>query len=150
MLTSPKEIAPFQMLRTACPPAASGTQRSCAPTVGASTCVYGGSVTWGLAGAFAAAVAYGVATIMQAIGARRAGHAAGPDARLLLRLVRSTPYVVGLLLDGVGFALSLGALRTQPLFTVQAIVASSLAGPAVLAVVVLRARLAPLEWVALA
>jgi drug/metabolite transporter (DMT)-like permease len=107
-------------------------------------------VTWGLAGAFAAAVAYGVGTVMQAIGARRAGRAAGPDAQLLLRLVRSTPYVIGLLLDGVGFALSLAALRTQPLFTVQAIVASSLAVTALLTVAILRVRLAPLEWSALA
>jgi drug/metabolite transporter (DMT)-like permease len=107
-------------------------------------------VTWGLAGAFAAALAYGVATVMQAIGARRAGHSAGPDARLLLRLVRSTPYVIGLFLDVVGFALSLAALRSQPLFTVQAIVESSLAVTAVLAVVILRARLSPFEWGALA
>jgi drug/metabolite transporter (DMT)-like permease len=107
-------------------------------------------VTWGLAGAFAAAVAYGIATVMQAIGARRAGRAAGPDARMLLRLMRSTPYVIGLLLDGVGFALSLAALRSQPLFTVQAIVSSSLAVTAVLTVVVLHAHLAPLEWGALA
>lgn len=107
-------------------------------------------MTWGLAGAFAAALAYGVATVLQAIGARRTGHATGPDARLLLRLVRSTPYVIGLLLDAVGFALSLAALRSQPLFTVQAIVASSLAVTAVLAVAILHARLAPLEWGAIA
>jgi drug/metabolite transporter (DMT)-like permease len=107
-------------------------------------------VTWGLAGAFAAAVAYGVATVLQAIGARRLARATGPDARLLLRLVRSTPYVVGLLLDAVGFALSLAALRSQPLFTVQAIVASSLAVTALLTVVILHVQLSRLEWVALA
>jgi drug/metabolite transporter (DMT)-like permease len=150
MLTSPKEIAPFQMLRMSCLSEALGTQRSSADSAPTSTCVYGWRVTWGLAGAFAAAFAYGVATIMQAIGARRTGPAAGPDAQLLLRLVRSTPYLIGLLLDGVGFALSLAALRTQPLFTVQAIVASSLAVTAVLTVVVLGARLTPWEWGALA
>jgi len=107
-------------------------------------------VTWGLAGAFAAAFAYGIATVMQAIGARRAERATGPDARLLLRLMSSTPYVIGLLLDGVGFALSLAALRSQPLFTVQAIVASSLAVTAILTVIVLGARLTRLEWGALA
>ena len=106
-------------------------------------------MTWGLAGAFAAALAYGVATVLQAVGARRAGRSAAPDARLALRLLQSAPYVVGLLLDGVGFALSLAALRSQPLFTVQAIVSSSLAVTAVLAVVVLHARLAGLEWGAL-
>jgi drug/metabolite transporter (DMT)-like permease len=107
-------------------------------------------VSWGLAGAFAAAIAYGVATVLQAVGARSAAPAAGPDARLMLRLLRSIPYVVGLALDVVGFGLSLAALRSQPLFIVQAIVASSLAVTAVLAVLTLHARLDLLEWFALA
>jgi drug/metabolite transporter (DMT)-like permease len=111
--------------------------------------VYGYTVTWGLAGAFAAAVAYGVATVLQAVGARRTTKSDAPGARLLWQLVRSIPYVLGVLLDAVGFALSLAALRSQPLFTVQAIVASSLAVTALLAVVVLRTRLIPLEWIAL-
>jgi uncharacterized membrane protein len=112
--------------------------------------VYGDAMTWGLAGAFAAAIAYGSATVLQAVGARRAGRGDVPDARLLWRLVHSTPYVVGLCLDGVGFALSLAALLTQPLFTVQAIVSSSLACTAVLSIVVLHARLSTAEWGALA
>lgn len=107
------------------------------------------SVTWGLGGAFAAAVAYGVATVLQAIGARRTARSEVPDAHLLWQLLQSTPYIVGLLLDAVGFALSLAALRSQPLFTVQAIVASSLAVTALLAVATLHARLIPLEWIAL-
>jgi drug/metabolite transporter (DMT)-like permease len=55
-----------------------------------------------------------------------------------------------LLLDGVGFALSLAALRSQPLFLVQAVVASSLAVTAMLAVVMLNTRLSPREWLAVA
>src|SRR3954447_3424518 len=94
-----------------------------------------GSVSWGLVGAFAAAVAYGAATVLQAVGARRAGPAAGPDAHLMLRLLRSLPSLAGLGLDVVGFGLSLAALRSQPLFVVQAIVASSLAVTALLVVV---------------
>jgi drug/metabolite transporter (DMT)-like permease len=108
------------------------------------------AVSWGLAGAFAAAVAYGAATVLQAVGARSLGRAAGPDARLMLRLLHSIPYVIGLGLDLVGFALSLAALRSQPLFIVQAVVASSLAVTAILAVLTLHARLALLEWFALA
>ena len=107
-------------------------------------------MTWGLAGAFAAAFAYGVATILQALGARRIARAKGPDARLIQSLMRSTPYVIGLALDGIGFGLSLAALRKLPLFTVEAIVASSLAVTALLTVAILHARLAPLEWGALA
>ena len=107
-------------------------------------------MTWGLAGAFAAAVAYGAATVLQAVGARALTRADRPDAALLKQLVHSLPYVVGLLLDAVGFVLSLAALRTEPLFTVQAIVASSLAVTALLATVVLRARPGAAEWAAVA
>src|SRR3954464_5057566 len=163
MVTSPNEMAPFQMLRmlrldfrirvdrpthrrTQRPRAARACSDHAGQVVQASTV---GPVTWGLAGAFAAAVAYGAATVLQAVGARSTGRSAGPDARLLLRLLRSMPYVVGLSLDGVGFALSLAALRSQPLFIVQAIVSSSLAVTGLLAVLTLHARLEPLEWFAL-
>lgn len=108
-----------------------------------------GFVTWGLAGAFAAAIAYGVATVLQAVGAQRTKRSDAPDRALLMQLIHSAPYLAGLVLDAVGFALSLAALRTQPLFTVQAIVASSLAVTALLAVLVLNSRPAPIEWIAL-
>lgn len=102
-------------------------------------------MTWGLAGAFAAAFAYGAATVLQAIGARATTRSDRPDAKLAWQLVHSLPYVGGLSLDAVGFALSLAALRSEPLFTVQAIVASSLAVTAVLGAVVLRTRPGPIE-----
>src|SRR4051794_4080627 len=163
MVTSPNEMAPFQMLRmlrldfrirvdrpthrrTQRPRAARACSDHAGQVVQTSTVDL---VTWGLAGAFAAAIAYGAATVLQAVGARSTVRSAGPDARLLLRLLRSLPYVVGLGLDGVGFALSLAALRSQPLFIVQAIVSSSLAVTALLAVLTLHARLNLLEWFAL-
>lgn len=108
-----------------------------------------GFVTWGLAGAFAAAIAYGAATVLQAVGAQRTKRSNAPDRALMLQLIHSAPYLAGIALDAVGFALSLAALRTEPLFTVQAIVASSLAVTALLAVVVLRTHPAPIEWIAL-
>src|SRR3954451_20995337 len=164
MVTRPNEMEPFQMLRMlrldfripADRPPGRPTQR---PRVARACSDHAGQVvqastvepvTWGLAGAFAAAIAYGAATVLQAVGARSTGRSAGPDARLLLRLLRSVPYVVGLALDVVGFGLSLAALRSQPLFIVQAIVASSLAVTAVLAVLTLHARLDLFEWFALA
>jgi drug/metabolite transporter (DMT)-like permease len=106
-------------------------------------------MTWGLAGAFAAAIAYGVATILQAIGARRGGKTDDLDARLVRRLLRSSPYVCGVVLDAVGFGLAFAALHTLPLFTVQAVIASSLAVTALLAVAMLGARPSKLEWLAL-
>ena len=63
---------------------------------------------------------------------------------------RSAPYVLGLTLDAVGFGLVFVALRTLPLFTVQAVVACNLAVTAILAALVFRARPAPQEWAALA
>jgi drug/metabolite transporter (DMT)-like permease len=111
---------------------------------------YRGPVTWGLAGAFAAAFAYGAATILQALGAREGGSADELDARLVRQLLRSTVYLVGLCLDAIGFGLSFAALHSLPLFVVQAIVASSLAVTAVLAVLVMGLRPSVVEWMALA
>jgi drug/metabolite transporter (DMT)-like permease len=95
-------------------------------------------VFFGLAGALGAAVAYGAGSVLQDVGARRT-HASGSlDPRLLLRLARQAPYVAGLGCDLLGFALSLVALRTLPLFAVQAAVASSIGVTALLAAWVLR------------
>src|SRR4051812_27998040 len=95
----------------------------------------------GLLGAFGAAVCYGVASVLQALAARRTETAEGLDPRLILRLLKSWPYVVGLALDVGGFMLSIVALRTLPLFVVQGVVASSLAVTAVLGVFVLDMQL---------
>jgi drug/metabolite transporter (DMT)-like permease len=106
-------------------------------------------VNWGLVGAFAAAVTYGAATILQTVGAREGGQTDELDRRLVKRLLRSAPYLTGLVLDAVGFGLSFAALHTLPLFTVQAIIASSLAVTALLAVLFLGMRPSVLEWTAL-
>ncbi len=91
----------------------------------------------GLLGAFGAAICYGVASILQALAARRSAAVEGLDPRLLLRLLHSWQYLVGLALDGLAFLLSIAALRSLPLFAVQAIVASFLAITAVLGAVFL-------------
>ena len=62
----------------------------------------------------AGAVCYGVATVLQAIGARRTPRA-GLHVRLLARLARQLPYVVGLVLDLAGFVLVVVALHSLPL-----------------------------------
>lgn len=104
-----------------------------------------------LLGAFGAAVAYGVGTVLQAIGARRASlDTTGVDPGFVARLVRQWQYLVGLALDGLGFLLSFAALQDLPLFVVQAAVASSLAVTAVVASWWLRIRLAAAEWMGVA
>lgn len=103
----------------------------------------------GLLFALGAAVCYGIASVLQAAAARDVASATGLDPRLLLALARSWRYPVGLALDAVGFVLSLVALRSLPLYAVQAIVASALAVTAVVAVFVLDLRMRPREAVAL-
>jgi drug/metabolite transporter (DMT)-like permease len=101
-----------------------------------------------LIGAAAAAIAYGSATVLQAIGVRHM--AAIPDgATLWTRLIAGRLYALGLTLDVVGFLASVAALRTLPLFLVESAVASSVAVTAVLAVLVLDLRLRRAEITAL-
>src|SRR3954469_9942042 len=103
----------------------------------------------GLVGALLSAVAYGVATVLQAVAARRETAAEGFDPGLLLRLTRSVPYVSGLLLDAAGFGASVLARRTLPLFLVQAAIASSVGVTALVAARWLGVRLSRPEIIAL-
>jgi len=89
-------------------------------------------------------VAYGVAAVLQAVGARRVGERHG-GPRTLVRIVIQLPYLGGSALGLVGFALSLAALRSLPLFVVEPIVASSVAVTAVVAVPLLGARISRRE-----
>jgi hypothetical protein len=106
-------------------------------------------VTLGLLGALAAAVCYGVGSILQSVGSRRLATTRDLDPRLLFRLLRQLPYVGGLALDLLGFAASVLALRTLPLFLVQSAVAASIGVTAVLASRLLHVRLSRRESVAL-
>lgn len=104
----------------------------------------------GLACAAGSSLCYGVGSVLQAVASAQADPAARMDPRLLLRLVGAWPYLVGLALDGVGFVLSLVALRSLPLYVVQAVVASFLAVTAVVGAGFLGTRLRTVEWVAVA
>jgi drug/metabolite transporter (DMT)-like permease len=106
-------------------------------------------VAIGLIGAFGAALCYGVGSVLQALAARQTATAEGLDPRLLLRLLKSWRYLLGLGLDGLGFLLSLAAVRTLPLFAVQSVIASSLAVTAVLGAIFLHMRLSRLDVIGL-
>lgn len=95
----------------------------------------------GLLGALAASLCYGIATVLQALAARASGDQAARSGSRLLGTVVDLRYLGGLALDGLGFAASVVALRTLPLFLVQAAVTSSVGVTAVLAVRFLGARL---------
>ncbi|MHB2022799.1 MAG: hypothetical protein ACYCO3_05660 [Mycobacteriales bacterium] len=105
---------------------------------------------FGLLGAFLAAFAYGVGTILQTVGARRTERTERVDVRLLWRLAHSLPFLAGLGCDLAGFLLSLAALRSLPLFVVQAIISASLAVTALLAGLLLGYRLSLRDWTAVA
>ncbi|MGW0625832.1 DMT family transporter [Streptomyces sp. NPDC002758] len=96
--------------------------------------------------ALGAALCFGTATVLQAMAARAAGSGGGGDAALLLRALRQWRYLAGLALDGVGFLLQIAALRSIPIYTVGAALASSLAVTAVVASRLLRVRLSRMEW----
>jgi drug/metabolite transporter (DMT)-like permease len=104
----------------------------------------------GIGAALAAAVVFGVAAIMQAVGARRVAPAAGLDPRMLLRLLRHPVFVAAVLLNVLGFLLHLVALRVLPLYLAQGGIAASLVVTAALAVRVFGDRLRTAEWVAVA
>src|SRR4051812_7048730 len=96
----------------------------------------------GLLAALVSAVCYGVASVLQAVAARSAPRTDGVDPRLLLRLLGRPAFLGGLVLDVVGFAAQFVALRTAPVFLVQAALAAALAVTAIVAVPVLGVRLA--------
>ncbi|MFG2843903.1 hypothetical protein ACGF12_12115 [Kitasatospora sp. NPDC048296] len=97
----------------------------------------------GLTTALVATVCFGFGAVFQARGARSAPRVDRVRAGLLAALLRSWEFVVGTLLDILGFALSIVALRSLPLFLVQAVTNASLAVTALAAVWLLGARLRP-------
>jgi drug/metabolite transporter (DMT)-like permease len=107
-------------------------------------------VLTGLIAAAAAALCYGVASVLEAVATRRTEAVRGLDPRLMVRLLRSWPYLLGVGLDGLGFLLSLVAVRTLPLFVVQSVVASFLAITAVLGAIVLKMPLGRADRIGLA
>lgn len=96
-----------------------------------------------LLAAVTAAVCYGIASVLQAVGASKASAS-------LAGVTRSLPYLVGVALDIAGFLVSTIALRRLPLFSVQAIVASSVVVTAALAIPVLGTRMGRAETFAVA
>jgi hypothetical protein len=94
-----------------------------------------------------AAVCFGVASAMQAVAARAArDDRQGIDPRLLIRLLGQWRYVVGIGLDVLGFVGQVAALRSLPLFLVQATMAGSIAVTAVLATRWFGVVLSRAEW----
>jgi drug/metabolite transporter (DMT)-like permease len=86
-----------------------------------------------LSAALAAALAFGIASILQQVGARQPTVRKRIGPGLLTDLVRQPLFLGGVVLDAGGFALTFLALRRLPLFAVESAVASAVAVTAVLA-----------------
>jgi drug/metabolite transporter (DMT)-like permease len=104
-----------------------------------------------------AALCYGVAAVIQQVGAQRAATPPFSDAaatpttrrlglRLVFDLLRQPLFLAGLGLDAVGFFLAFVGLRHLPVFVVQAAVSSTVAVTAVLGSRFLGDRLQRPEW----
>jgi drug/metabolite transporter (DMT)-like permease len=107
-------------------------------------------VVLGLGAALIAAVLYGAASILQAIGARRVPSSEGLDPRIILQLLRQPAFLSALGTTLFGFLFHLTAVRTVPLFLAQAGIAVSLVVTALLAVRFFGDRLSGIEWGAIA
>lgn len=103
----------------------------------------------GLSSAFLASLFYGVASVAQSVGARRAPAVATVGVRGLTSIARQPVYLLGVALDGLGFLISLAALHTLPLFVAEAVLASSVGVTAVVAAVWLHVQLRRDEMVTL-
>ncbi|MFJ9608482.1 hypothetical protein ACIRS1_19315 [Kitasatospora sp. NPDC101176] len=105
----------------------------------------------GLLSALLAALLTGTATVLQAVGARRA--ATSPqtgETAALAGALRQWPFLAGVGMDMLGFAAELVALGRLPLYVVEAALASALAVTAVGASRVLGVRLRRSEWLGVA
>lgn len=99
----------------------------------------------GLAAALVATICFGFGSVQQARGARGVPSDDRIRIGLATGLVRSRPFLLGTGLDVVGFALSVVALRTLPIFVVQAVTNASLAVTAVAAMWTFGTRLRGLD-----
>lgn len=116
----------------------------------------------GVAAALLACIGYGVASVLQAYGARSSAAAASdrgegvpatsagsPTLRSTVGAVLTSAFIAGMALDMIGFAGSVVSARLIPLFLSQTIISSNLVVTAVLGVAVLGVRLHRRDWVAI-
>ncbi|MEV6332053.1 hypothetical protein [Streptomyces sp. NPDC051909] len=111
----------------------------------------------GLLTAVAASICYGTGSVLQAVGsrksARREAAAAGqltqhggPSLSSTAKAAMTWEFIVGTILDFVGFGLGALAARLLPLFLSQTVISANLVITAVLSVRLLGIRLTRAEW----
>ncbi|MFE4871145.1 hypothetical protein [Streptomyces sp. NPDC056682] len=110
----------------------------------------------GLLTAIAASVCYGTGSVLQAVGSRKAAlrdaaasdrtQHGGPSLSSTAKAATTWEFVVGTILDFVGFGLGALAARLLPLFLSQTVISANLVITAVLSVKLLGIRLSRAEW----
>ncbi|MFC9814629.1 hypothetical protein ACFVJM_21430 [Streptomyces virginiae] len=110
----------------------------------------------GLLTAVAASICYGTGSVLQAVGSRRAARMSptaagvtahgGPNLSSTAKAAMTWEFIVGTILDFVGFGLGALAARLLPLFLSQTVISANLVITAVLSVKMLGIRLSRKEW----
>ncbi|MGW1772570.1 hypothetical protein [Streptomyces sp. NPDC002104] len=110
----------------------------------------------GLLTAIAASICYGTGSVLQAVGSRRAARMSpaaagvtqhgGPNLSSTAKAAMTWEFIVGTILDFVGFGLGALAARLLPLFLSQTVISANLVITAVLSVKMLGIRLTRKEW----
>ncbi|MFJ6720195.1 hypothetical protein [Streptomyces sp. NPDC091259] len=110
----------------------------------------------GLLTAIAASLCYGTGSVLQAVGSRRAARLSpaaagvtahgGPNLSSTAKAAMTWEFIVGTILDFVGFGLGALAARLLPLFLSQTVISANLVITAVLSVKLLGIRLSRREW----
>lgn len=117
----------------------------------------------GILAALFASVAYGVSSVLQALAARRSYDEAlargdtglatatgGPTLRSTIAAMLSVLFIVGTMLDVLGFVGGAVSARLTPLFLSQTIISANLVITAILGIIVLNIRLHLRDWIAIA
>ena len=104
----------------------------------------------GLGAALGAAVLFGIAAILQAVGSRKVPTGSELDPRRLVgfvvALLKQPAFLGALVLNLAGFGLHFVALRLLPLYLAQAGIAASLVVTALLATRLMSDQLSAIEW----
>lgn len=110
----------------------------------------------GLLTAIAASVCYGTGSVLQAVGSRKSARRdaaaadrtqhGGPSLSSTAKAATTWEFLVGTVLDFVGFGLGALAARLLPLFLSQTVISANLVITAVLSVKLLGIRLSRAEW----
>ena len=111
----------------------------------------------GLLTAVAASICYGTGSVLQAVGSRKSAQReaaaagqitqhGGPSLSSTAKAAMTWEFIIGTILDFVGFGLGALAARMLPLFLSQTVISANLVITAVLSVRLLRIRLTRAEW----